>query len=67
MIGELQNHLSDVDDVATKMVLDTINKLAEQECINEELKATNQMEWVQAMNNIKNRAEEIVIKELIYN
>lgn len=67
MVGELQNHLSDVDEVATKMVLDTINKLAKQEGINEELKSTNQMEWVQAMNNIKNRAEEIVIKELIYN
>lgn len=67
MVGELTNHLSDVDEVATKMVSDTINKLAKQEGINEELKATNQMEWVKAMNNIKNRAEEIVIKELIYN
>jgi hypothetical protein len=66
MVGELQNHLSDVDEVASKIVLDTIKKLAEQEGINEDLKATNQMEWVQAMNNIKNRAEEIVLKKLIY-
>ena len=66
MVGELQNHLSDVDEVATKMVSDSVKKLAEQEGINEELKATNQLEWVQAMNNIKNRAEEIVFKELIY-
>ena len=66
MVGELQNHLSDVDEVATKMVADTIKKLADQEGINEELKANNQLEWVQSMNNIKNRAEEIVFKELIY-
>ena len=37
-----------------------------QENVTEELKSTNQMEWVQAMNNIKNRAEEIILKELIY-
>ncbi len=54
--GQLSNHLSDVDEVASKMISDTIKKLAEG--INEELKATNQMEWVQAMNNIENRAEE---------
>lgn len=66
MVGQLANHLSDVDEVATKMVSDTVKKLAEQEGINEELKATNQLEWVQAMNNIKNRAEEIAFKELIY-
>ncbi len=66
MAGQLANHLSDVDEVASKMISDTIKKLAEKEGINEELKATNQMEWVQAMNNIKNRAEEIVFRELIY-
>lgn len=66
MAGQLANHLSDVDEVATKMVSDTVKKLAEQEGINEELKATNQFEWVQTMNNIKNRAEEIMFKELIY-
>ncbi len=37
-----------------------------QENITEELKATNQIEWVRNMNNIKNRAEEIVIKEVVY-
>ena len=66
MTGQLANHLSNIDGVATKIVSDTIKKLAEQEGINEELKATNQLEWVQAMNNIKNRAEEIIFKELIY-
>ena len=38
----------------------------EQENITEELKETNQMEWVRSMNNIKNRVEEIIFKELIY-
>ncbi len=66
MVSELQNHLSDVDEVAIKMVSDTIKKLSKQEGITEELKANNQLEWVQAMNNIKNRAEEIVFKELLY-
>lgn len=66
MVGQLANHLSDVNEVATKMVSATVKKLAEQEGINEELKSTNQLEWVQAMNNIKNRAEEIMFKELIY-
>ena len=66
MVGQLANHLSDVDEVATKMVSATVKKLAEQEGINEELKATNQLEWVQDMSNIKNRAEKIMFKELIY-
>ena len=45
---------------------DHINKLAKAEGIDEKLKETNEMEWVQAMNNIKNRAEETVLSELIY-
>ena len=40
--------------------------MAEKEKVNEELKANNQLEWVARMNNIKNRAEEIVINEIIY-
>ena len=43
-----------------------IKQLAEKENITEELKANNQMEWVQSMNNIKNRAEEIAFSEIIY-
>ena len=43
-----------------------MKQLIEKENITEELKATNQMEWVVRMNNIKNRAEEIILKELIY-
>ena len=43
-----------------------IKKLAADENINEQLKEHHQIEWVQAMNNIKNRAEEIVLNEIIY-
>ena len=43
-----------------------MKKFMEQENITEELKTTNQMEWVRCMNNIKNRVEEIIFKELIY-
>ena len=43
-----------------------IKKLAKAEEIDEKLNETNKIEWVQAMNNIKNRAKEIVLKEVIY-
>ena len=64
--GELSNHLASIDEDATKRVLDIISKLAEAEGIDEKLKQDNQIEWVQAMNNFKNRAEEIVLNEIIY-
>ncbi len=64
--GKLSNHLANTDEEATKRVSDIINKLATAEGINENLKQANQIEWVQAMNNIKNRAEEIVFNEIIY-
>lgn len=64
--GKLSNHLASIDQDATKRVSNIINKLAENEGIDENLKQTNQMKWVQAMNSIKNRAEEIVFKEIIY-
>ena len=43
-----------------------INELAKKEKVDENLKQNNQLEWVRCMNNLKNRAEEIVLKELIY-
>ena len=64
--GTLPNHIVDVDKEATKQVSHIIKQLAEVENVNENLKQSNQMEWVQAMNNIKNRAEETVLNELIY-
>ena len=66
LTGKLSKHLALIDEDAKKRVSDIVNKLAKTEGVNEELKQTNQMEWVQAMNNIKNRAEETVLNELIY-
>ena len=64
--NKLRSHLLEIDKTANERFDLLMNQLAKQENITEELKATNQMEWVQAMNNIKNRAEEIIFKELIY-
>ena len=64
--GKLPEHLASVDKEANKRVSDIVNKLAKAEGVDEELKQTNQLKWVQAMNNIKNRAEEVVLNEIIY-
>jgi hypothetical protein len=48
------------------MVIFLIKQMAEKENVTEELKANNQLEWVSRMNNIKNRAEEIIYNEIIY-
>lgn len=64
--NELTSHLLDVEDECKAKVEMLIKQIAEKENITEELKANNQMEWVQSMNNIKNRAEEIVFSEIIY-
>ncbi len=62
----LNAHLEEVDHTAAEMYDRLTTQLAEQESVTEQLKATNQMEWVQQMNNIRNRAAEFVWKELIY-
>ena len=63
---KLNRYLHEIDIACNDRINAIISKLAKQENITEELKATNQLEWVQAMNNIKNRAEENVFAELIY-
>lgn len=64
--GKLNSYLHDVDVRAKKMYDNLVKQLAEQEGITEHLKAENQMLWVQQMNNITNRAREIVNAEIIY-
>ena len=65
MLGDTLNaHLGEVDHTATEMYDRSTSQLAAQEGITEQLKATNQMEWLQQMNNIRNRATEVVWKEL---
>ena len=64
--GTLNEHLEEVDKSADKMYAQLTTQMKLQEGITEDLKANNQMEWVQRMNNICNRATEIIYKELIY-
>ena len=64
--GKLFNYLADIDTQARNKLDLLVTQLAEKEGINERLKAQDQLAWVGAMNNIRNRAEEIVLKELIY-
>ena len=66
MNGTLWEHLADVDKQAEDMFLRLVNDMAKAEGVTELLKAENQMLWVQKMNNIRNRATEIVNTELIY-
>ena len=66
MEDTLNPHLEDVDRQAQEMEQQLISQLAQQEGITEQLKAENQMEWVARMDNIRNRADEIVLNDLIY-
>ena len=66
MSSTLKDHLEEVDQSAEEMFAQLTMQLKVQEGVTEQLKATNQMEWVQRMNNIRNRVSEIVYKELIY-
>lgn len=64
--GKLVTYLDDIEQQATAMFLRLGKELAEKKNVTEELKATDQMLWVRKMNNIRNRATEIVNAELIY-
>ena len=64
--GSLNLHLKEVDRQAQEMEQRLISQLAQQEGVTERLKAEHQMEWVARMNNIRHRADEIVLNELIY-
>ena len=66
MLGDTLNaHLEEVDRTATEMYDRLTSQLAEQEGITGQLKATDQWDWVQRMNSVRNRVEEVVRKELI--
>ena len=64
--GKLNSHLAEIDQRALEMFDLLIKQLVEKEGITQQLKTTDQMAWVGAMNNIRNRAEEIVNTEVIY-
>ena len=63
--GTLDKHLADAEERARTMLERLISQMTRQEGITEGLKASNQMEWVQRMNSIHSRAEEIVREEVI--
>lgn len=66
LTGKLDAHLAEIDQTCTERIELIMNQLARREGITEALKATDQMEWVHRMNNIRARAEEIVLSELVY-
>ena len=66
MGGTLNDHLERVDKSADEMYAQLTLQMKVQEDVTEELKANSQTEWVQRMNNIRNRAAKIVFAELIY-
>lgn len=66
MEGKLFEHLAEIDETCHSVLKDMITKMAKQEGVTEQLKATDQMAWVQKMNNIHNRAEEVIMREYVY-
>ena len=64
--GSLNPHLEQIDRQANEMMERLTAQMAQAEGVTEALKARDQMAWVRAMNSIKNRAEEIVLNDLIY-
>ncbi len=66
MNGTLRKHIVQIDIDAKNRVENIVNSLKSQSDLTEEMKTTNQLYWVGMMNNFRNEAEEIVLKELIY-
>ena len=66
MQGTLNSYLREVDEQAEEMTFQLVKQLAKQEGVTEELKRRDQMAWVGAMNNIRDRVNEIVMNEVIF-
>ena len=66
MEGTLSKHLSEIDQACNERMDNIVFAMAKQEGVTEELKAADQMEWVRRMNNIRNRAEEIILREVVF-
>ena len=64
--GRLNSYLAAIDEQARNRLALLVTQLAKAEGINEELKERDQMSWVGAMNSIRNRAEEVILNDLIY-
>ena len=66
MNGSLWEHLHEIDQLCKERLDLIASQMAEQENVTEALKAADQMEWVRRMNSIRNRAEEIVLADIVY-
>ena len=66
MNGTLNSHLEEIDQTADEMLERLMDQMAQAEGVTETLKAENQMAWVARMNNIRSRAEELILNDLIY-
>ena len=66
LTGELWTYLADLNEQAQERLDTIMEQMKIAEGVTEELKRTHQMEWVQRCNNIHNRAEEIILQEMIY-
>lgn len=64
--GKLNSYLADINEQAEDMFFRLVNQMAKSEGTTEQLKANNQMAWVNRMNNIRNKVTEIVNAEIIY-
>ena len=64
--GQLWSYLADLNEQAQKRLSLIVEQMKASEGVSEKLKATDQMAWVVAMNSIRNRAEEIILREMVY-
>ena len=64
--GTLYRNLAEIDQICNERMELLVKQMAEREGVTEALKASAQLEWVGRMNNIRNRAEEIVLSEVVY-
>ena len=64
--GKLNEHLAEVDQICYEHMDRLVKQMVEREGVTEALKASDQMAWVGRMNNIRSRAEEIVLSEVVY-
>ena len=65
--GILPDYLADINEQANEMFFQLVKQMANKDGVDETMKRRDQLRWAQRMNNIRNRAEEIVLQELIYN
>ena len=64
--GKLYSHLADIEEQAQELFNHLTTNLAQKEGITEQLKATDQMKWVQRMNNIRECATEVICKDMVF-